>query len=252
MRRPDSSSRRCWAPSRWTPCANFHRTGSWRHQSEPGAPRFQPVVDGYFLPAMPIEIFKAGNQSDVPTMLTFMADESRLSLKNAKNVEEYKSMAAAEYGDAVGEFLELYPVASDSDVEEMAAKAAREGGMETTMRAWALAQKETGKSPVYLTMFSRVHPYVEGVYFSNHNPETVGAYHTGEVPYYLQTMDAYNMFRPTRNWTAYDRDLSDKLSDCLITFAKTGNPSTDAIQWPEYDPMTRSSSSSATKSALWT
>jgi len=205
-------------------------------QSEPGAPRFQPVVDNYFLPAMPIEIFKQGNQSDVPTMLTFMADESRLSLRNATNVEEYRTMAADLYGDAVDEFLKLYPVSSDADVPVMAEKAAREGGMETTMRAWALAQKETGDAPVYMTMFSRVHPYVEGVHFSDHNPETVGAYHTGEVPYYLQTMDAYNMFRPTRNWTAYDRDLSDKVSDCLITFAKTGSPSTDAVQWPEYDP----------------
>jgi len=205
-------------------------------QSEPGAPRFQPVVDDYFLPAMPIEIFKQGNQSDVPAMLTFMADERLLSLRNAKTVEEYESMAADRFGDDVDEFLELYPISSDADVPAMAEKPARDGAMQTTMRAWALAQKETGEASVYMTMFSRVHPYVEGVHFSNHNPETVGAYHTGEVPYYLQTMDAYNMFRPTRDWTDYDRDLSDKVSDCLITFAKTGNPSTDAVQWPEYDP----------------
>jgi hypothetical protein len=78
--------------------------------------------------------------------------------------------------------------------------------METTMRGWALAQIETGKAPVYISMFSRVHPYVDGVTFSDHDPKTVGAYHTGEVPYWLETQDAYNMFRPTRSWTAYDRD----------------------------------------------
>jgi para-nitrobenzyl esterase len=104
------------------------------------------------------------------------------------------------------------------------------------MRGWALAQIETGKAPVYISMFSRVHPYVEGITFSDHNPKTVGAYHTGEVPYWLQTQDAYNLFRPTRSWTAYDRDLANKLSDALVAFAKTGSPKTPAIAWPRYDP----------------
>jgi para-nitrobenzyl esterase len=118
----------------------------------------------------------------------------------------------------------------------MGAKAAREAGMESTMRAWARAQVKTGKAPVYVNVFSRVHPYAPGVTFSDHDPKTVGAYHTGEVPYWFQTQDAYNLFRTTRNWTPYDRELSDKLSDALIAFAKTGDPNTRAIVWPRYDP----------------
>jgi hypothetical protein len=34
------------------------------------------------------------------------------------------------------------------------------------------------------------------------------------------------MIRPTRNWTAYDRELSGKMEDCLIALAKTGSPVT--------------------------
>ena len=45
------------------------------------------------------------------------------------------------------------------------------------------------------------------------------------------------MFRPTRNWTAWDRELANKLSDTLIAFAKTGDPNTAAIKWPRYDPQ---------------
>jgi para-nitrobenzyl esterase len=201
-----------------------------------GAPRFQPTVDGYLLPESPTQLFAAARQNDIPLLLSLMRDESSNALRTAKTADEYRAAASQLYGDKAGDFLKLYPVLTDADVSSMGAKAAREAGMETTMRNWALAQIATGKAPVYISMFSRVHPYVDGVTFSDHNPKTVGAYHTGEVPYWLQTQDAYNMFRPTRNWTPYDRDLAHKLSDSLVAFAKQGNPGTAAIPWPRYDP----------------
>jgi para-nitrobenzyl esterase len=41
---------------------------------------------------------------------------------------------------------------------------------------------------------------------------------------------------PERVWTAYDRDLSNKMQDTLIAFAKTGNPNTSDVKVPRYDP----------------
>jgi para-nitrobenzyl esterase len=201
-----------------------------------GAPRFQPTVDGALLPESPTELFASARQNDIPLLLSLMRDESSNALRTAKTADEYRAAARQLYGDRAGDFLTLYPVATDADVSSVGAKAAREAGMETMMRGWALAQIKTGKAPVYMSMFSRVHPYVDGVAFSDHDPKTVGAYHTGEVPYWLQTQDAYNIFRPTRNWTAYDRDLANKLSDALVAFAKNGSPTTPAIPWPRYDP----------------
>ena len=201
-----------------------------------GAPRFQPTVDGHLLPESPTQLFAAAKQNDIPLLLSLMRDESANALRTAKTADEYRAAARQLYGERAEAFLTLYPVATDADVPSVGAKAAREAGMETTMRGWALAQTETGKAPVYISMFSRVHPYVDGVTFSDHNPKTVGAYHTGEVPYWLQTQDAYNLFRPTRSWTPYDRDLANKLSDALVAFAKTGSPKTPAIAWPRYDP----------------
>jgi len=205
-------------------------------QRAQGAPRFQPVVDNHLLPAMPNQIFADGRQNDVPVLLGYMRDESTNALRTSKTVAEYTAAARRLFGDAADAFLALYPAVSDADVAAMGAKAAREGGMESTQRAWARAQVKTGKAPVFINVFSRVHPYADGVTFSDHNPKTVGAYHTGEVPYWFQTQDAYNMFRTTRNWTPYDRDLADKMSDALIAFAKTGNPNTQAVVWPRYDP----------------
>jgi para-nitrobenzyl esterase len=47
-------------------------------KNEAGATtRFGPVVDGYFLPESPAEIFAAGKQNDVPMLAGWNRDESR-------------------------------------------------------------------------------------------------------------------------------------------------------------------------------
>ena len=149
--------------------------------------RFGPTVDGYVLPASPLEIFAVGKQNDVPMLIGYAHDE---------NVNF---------------------------------------GLE--MRAWARAQVATGKSPVYAYLFARVHPYAPGVVFSDHNPKTAGAYHSGDIPYWLGTLDAFNLFRTTRDWTGADRALSDFMSDAIVSFATTGNPNrTGARDWPAYRP----------------
>jgi para-nitrobenzyl esterase len=56
------------------------------------------------------------------------------------------------------------------------------------------------------------------------------------VPYWFGTLESLNLFRQTRNWTAWDRELSDKMMDTLIAFAKTGNPATTAVKWPAWSP----------------
>ena len=102
------------------------------------------------------------------------------------------------------------------------------------MRTWARAQTSSGKSPAYMYLFSRVHPYAPGVKFSDHDPATIGAYHTADVPYWLQTLDSLNLFRTTRNWTPYDRELATRMSDVIVSFARTGKPALSGIDWPAY------------------
>jgi para-nitrobenzyl esterase len=102
------------------------------------------------------------------------------------------------------------------------------------MRNWSQAQAAAGKAPIYMYLFSRVHPYAPGVTFADHDPATVGAYHTADVPYWLQTLDSLNLFRVTRNWTAYDRDLAERMSDALVNFARTGVATISGVNWPAY------------------
>jgi para-nitrobenzyl esterase len=58
----------------------------------------------------------------------------------------------------------------------------------------------------------------------------------GDVPYFLGSYDAFNLFRTTRDWTAWDRELSSAMQDVVIAFARTGNPSTKAAPFTRYAP----------------
>ena len=82
-------------------------------------------------------------------------------------------------------------------------------------------------------MFSRVHPFSEGVKFYD-DPASIGSYHTSDIPYWLGNQDALNLFRITRDWTVYDRELSDRMLASLVAFAKSGDPSTVDAPWPRW------------------
>jgi para-nitrobenzyl esterase len=200
-----------------------------------GTVRFRPTVDGYFWPRSPREVFAAGEQNDVPLLLGYTRDESSNELRTATSVGEYKAAASKYFGARADEFLRLYPATSDAQARENGALAARDGGMATSMRSWAVGQREKGRSPAYIYMFARAHPYSPGVRFADLNPATAGAYHTSEVPYFLLTQDVYNSLRQTRAWTSADRALAQRLSDLLVAFARTGRPETTELKLEPFD-----------------
>jgi para-nitrobenzyl esterase len=191
-------------------------------------------VDGYFLPKSPAGLFQAHLHNDVAVIAGFTHDESSNDLRAARNVDEYKAAAKKLYGDAADEFLKLYPAATDAEVRVMGATAAREGLVERGARNWAIAQRQNGEAPIYVFLYSRVHPYIPGVAIADQDTATIGAYHTSDVPYWFGTQDALNLIHPTRNWTGWDRELSVKMTAALIAFANTGNPKTAAVDWPEW------------------
>jgi para-nitrobenzyl esterase len=191
-------------------------------------------IDGYFLPKAPVDLLAEHLQNDVPAIVGFTHDESSNELRTAKNLDEYKAAAKRLYGDAAEEFLKFYPASTDAEAREMGRTAAREGLVERGARNWALQQAGNGKAPVYLFMYSRVHPYIPGVLIADQDTATVGAYHTSDVPYWFGTQDALNIIHSTRKWTTYDRELSRKMTAALIAFANTGDPGTAAVPWPRW------------------
>lgn len=192
------------------------------------------VLDGYFMPNSKAEILKAGGASDVPIIASFTHDEANSPLKAAKTVAEYQTIAKTVFGESAELFFRLYPVASDADIRAAAQAAANDSSGLSNACTCASLQAQFHKSPAFITVFSRKHPYVPGVRIADQDIETIGAYHTSEVPYYFGTQDAYNMFRPTRNWTPWDRELSRTMTTVLVAFAETGNPATADVAWPAW------------------
>lgn len=198
--------------------------------------RTGPVIDGYVLPDTPSAIFARGEQTDAAVVLGYTRDEAFSGLgRGASNAEEFHAAVAAVYPQSADVLSESYLDEAGQDLSRAATDLARDSSMGLAQWVWADAQASTGTEPVFAYFYSKVHPYTEGVEFRDHNPQTAGAYHTGEVPYFLQTMDYYNLFRQTRTWTQYDRDLSELMSDTLVSFAKTGNPSVPGLDWPEFE-----------------
>jgi para-nitrobenzyl esterase len=204
--------------------------------------RYGPVLDGRFLPDTPAQIFARGQQNDVPLMIGFTHDESFSELARATTLDQYRGAAERLYGTSSRKLLELYPASDDASARRAATAAARDSSVALQMHQWAQAQAATGKAPAYVYLFSRVHPYAPGVTFSDHDPRTVGAYHTGDVPYWLGTLESLNLIRKTRDWTDADRALSEQMSAALVTFATSGNPNHSganrpgAPEWPHYAP----------------
>jgi para-nitrobenzyl esterase len=192
------------------------------------------VIDGYFMPETKAAILASGSAADVPIIASFTHDEANSPLKAASTVAEYEAAAAKLFGEAAAEFLALYPVTTDTEIRTVAQEAANDAAGLFNSRTCASLQAQYHKSPAFITVFSRKHPYVPGVKIADQDPATIGAYHTAEVPYYFGTQDAYNMFRPTRNWTAWDRELSLKMTAALVAFASAGDPSTPEVRWPAW------------------
>jgi para-nitrobenzyl esterase len=195
--------------------------------------RYGPLVDGWLLPEDPNALFAAGKQNDVPILIGYTRDEGFDAFNQAMTLAEYRAQAER-WGEHAAELLRLYPARDDAEARRAALDIARDATLGLQMRTWARAQTSSGKAPAYMYLFSRVHPYAAGVKFSDHDPATIGAYHTGDVPFWLQTLDSLNLFRTTRNWTPYDRELATRMSDVIVSFARTGKPVLSGVDWPGY------------------
>jgi para-nitrobenzyl esterase len=193
-----------------------------------------PVTDGFVLPRPKA----AGLANGVPVVVGYTANDLAFGFETmlkARTIAEYRAAAKELWREDAPEFMRLNPVTTDSDIAATARRVATEAGFEGSARHCAQMLNKAGM-PTWIYDYARVHPYASGIVFADQNPATAGAYHTADIPYWFGTQDAYNRFRPTRVWTAWDRQLSDSMMDALIAFAATGRPVTKGFNWPAWRP----------------
>ena len=201
---------------------------------------FRPalLIDGWVLPKAPEAIFAAHQQNDVPALIGSTADDllTDVPLRKASTPAEYRAMAEKQYGADVDNFLKIYPADNDEQAKTQGRLVGMSSGLGVWTYAWAQDISSDGHAPVWLYRFSHTQPVHPGVQYTDFNPTTAGAFHSADVPYWLTTLDTYNLIRLTRDWTHADRQLETEMSDVLVAFARTGNPSTPAVQLPRFDP----------------
>lgn len=199
-------------------------------------PRSAIVIDGRYVIGGP-QAFESHRQSDVPIMLGFTRDESFRSLGKVGSPAELEAAVRRTFPANADAILKAYPANDSDSAARAAAYIGRDASLGLSMANWARAQAQHGKSPAYAYFFARRQPYTPGITFIDHDPATVGAYHSGEIPYFLRTRESLNLFRRTRDWEPVDEALEADMSGLLLSFAREGRPRTSRVpQWPVFEP----------------
>ena len=192
---------------------------------------FWPIVDGWFLPKTPAEIFAAAEQSDVPLIAGWNKDEGfNFTLLQGRHAERpYADIVTEIFVAQAAEATRHYP----GGKPEHDRRAAHELGGDLMIAhptwAWIEAQKASGAAPLYRFRFDRAPLTPEG-WFGDRDSRDAGAFHAGELLYVFDTLDAFG-------WTIEeaDRALTKLTTGYWINFVKTGDPNGPGLPpWPEH------------------
>ncbi len=212
---------------------------SSRRRAKQGAPRFGPVVDGYFFPEPPAAIFAAGKQAHVPLLAGWNSEEM-----NARSVlareeatpENLKKAIDRLYGEHGAEVNQEYAAANNDEARALAAQLASARFIAYSTWKWIDLAAKTGGKPVFRYYYSRPRPAMSaqmgnataglagGVVRGNGSapppPAPTGAVHSSEIEYALGNLGT----NKTYAWTPDDYKVSKAMEQYFANFIKTGNP----------------------------
>ena len=198
-----------------------------------------PVADGGLLPMEPLDAVAAGLSAKVPLLVGSNRDEwnlytlildtrrqaldpqglikvldARIDKQGERAVEVYRAACPD------GEHLAPHEVFSVVETDRM-----------FRIPAIRLAEAQQGVQPdTFMYRFDRSSPLLDG---------RLGACHGAELPYVFGST-AGEFGRLFTGGGPGAEQLSDKIMDAWIAFARTGNPSCDSVgDWPRYDPKHR-------------
>ena len=182
-----------------------------------------PIVDGYVLPAAPNAVVAQGKQNDVPILTGMNLGElgGITPSQVAVTLESFRNQARQRYGDDADKFLALYPASNDQEAAAAQAQASRDQSL-VSLCLWAKMRSKTAKTKAFEYLWDHALPGPDAARF--------GAFHTGEVPYVLNTL-----YASPRPFTDADRKMAGMMSSYWANFAANGNPNGKGLPlWPAY------------------
>jgi para-nitrobenzyl esterase len=189
------------------------------------------IIDGYVLREDLPTAYRHHRQNDVPLLAGWNAEEGT---DLAPEILGTGDFTAASHRELLGRMLGYAP--SDSLLATYPAT--------TNAQAWSSINQFTSDWWGWRTWYwsglqakyGRSKPYV---YFFAHRPAEpltpcgygCGAGHGAELPYVFDNID-----QDRRPWSKADRQLSTRLADTWVNFARSGNPNGKGLPaWPVFD-----------------
>ncbi len=190
---------------------------------------FRPIVDGRLLPRPLDAIFADGAQADVPLIAGWTKDEGFNFgwLAGHEPPGTYEAKVRERFGDDAEAVLAHYP----GGAEAQPSARALGGDLVIINKTWAWieAQKASGTAEIYRYRFDRAPPVAPG-WFGERDVAEAGAFHAGDIPYTLDTLDSMPW-----NYTAADRAAAETAARYWVNFVETGDPNGAGLPpWPSY------------------
>ena len=190
--------------------------------------RFQPVVDGNYLPAHPFDPVAAPTMANIPLLLGTVRDENATYIagdprRRRLTEEELRKRLTPLLGDKLDHVLGIYRKTRPNDTPwDLYAGITSEAFRRSTIR---LAERKLkgGPAPVYMYLFTYVSNYLGGLFKAGHGTEISFVFdNTDDVPLAGDNPEKYQ--------------LASAMSEAWIAYAHTGNPSHPGI--PKWEPYT--------------
>jgi para-nitrobenzyl esterase len=179
------------------------------------------IVDGWVLPKQPYEIFAAGEQNAVPTLLGFNEDEGttlNVAAFVPPNEFMYRSNAQKLYGQHADDYLSVYPPAN---LYQACLDGFRDYWFGWQAIAWAGMTHEVGQN-AYVYRFAHAPP-------GKRQAES-RAHHASELAYVFNNVQLFGSKATVR-----DFELAEIMSSFWVSFARTGVPAVKGQNiWPTF------------------
>jgi para-nitrobenzyl esterase len=188
---------------------------------------FWPIVDSHVISETPAQIFAKGLQADVPLLAGWTRDEgTNFNVMNWPIAGEgYEKLLQVLFASHWKDVLALYPAGRKTKQSANAL-----GGDLVIIHstwAWLESHRATGKADIFRYRFDRT-PNVPASWIEN--DKAPGAFHSCDIPYFMDTLDALPWF-----YEKVDREVADLTSDYVVNFVKNSNPNGEGLPaWPSY------------------